>query len=171
MIPIKGVFVAYYFFCKRRLWLYAHGIQMEQTSDIVEDGRQIGETTYMDRPTRYTQLELPGIKIDFYDPKEGIVHEVKRSESIEAAHEAQVKYYLYILEEHGLLAKYGILEYPKQRHRAQVTLMDEDRHAIPIWLKRIKTIIESDLCPPVIHKPICKKCSYYDFCYVGEEVS
>lgn len=170
MKPISGTLISYLHTCQRKLWLHANEIRMEHTSDVVSDGRLIGETTYMDRPARYTQLELPGIKIDFYDPKEGIVHEVKRSESIETAHEAQVKYYLYILEQHGLPAKYGILEYPKHRHRAQVILTDEDRAEIPIWMKRIRGIIESDLCPPVIHKPICKKCSYYDFCYVGEEV-
>lgn len=167
-MTITATLINLYHFCHRELWLHANEIRMEHTSDVVADGRLIGETTYTDRPARYTQLELPGIKIDFYDPKEGIVHEVKRSESIETAHEAQVKYYLYVLEQHGLPANFAILEYPKQRHRSQVFLSDQDRIAIPLWMESIRRIVASDHCPPVINKPMCKMCAYFDLCYADE---
>ena len=35
----------------------------------------------------------------------------------------------------------------------------------------IQHIIESDDCPPLAKKSICRNCSYYDFCYADEEDS
>jgi CRISPR-associated exonuclease Cas4 len=141
---------------------------MEQNSEVVSDGKFIGETTYEQRPTKYTQVALDGIKIDFYDAKNGVVHETKRSDKMERAHVAQVKYYLYVLEQHGIAANYGILEYPKQRHTERVELTEIDKLEIRNWMAEIEEIIGREVCPPVINKPICKQCSYYDFCYVGE---
>jgi CRISPR-associated exonuclease Cas4 len=168
MKTITGVQVSYYFFCHRRLWLFSHEIRMEHTSEVVADGKFIGETAYEQRPEKYRQVELPGIKIDFYDAKAGVVYETKRSNKMERAHVAQVKYYLYVLEQHGIAANYGILEYPKQRHTERVDLTDEGRREIENWILKIEEIIGREVCPPVINKPFCKKCSYYDFCYVGE---
>lgn len=167
-MPITGTQISYFHTCLRKLWLFSNQVQMEQTSEVVADGKFIGETTYEQRPGKYTQVELPGVKIDFYDAKEGVVHETKRSDRMERAHIAQVKYYLYVLEQHGIAANYGILEYPKQRHTERVDLTDEDRREIEIWKLEIEEIVGREACPGVINKPICKQCSYHDFCYVGE---
>ena len=64
--------------------------------------------------------------------------------------------------------KRGILEYPKQRHTEGVELTDEDRTMIPKWLAEVSKIIENETCPKVINKPVCKNCSYYEFCYADE---
>jgi len=63
--------------CHRELWLHYHGIRMEQNSQTVAEGKLIGETSYPERAQKYTELALDGVKIDFYDPKEKMVHEVK----------------------------------------------------------------------------------------------
>lgn len=168
MNAITGTQVSYYHTCHRKLWLFSHEIRMEQTSDVVADGKFIGDTTYEQRPSKWTQVELPGIKIDFYDAKAGVVYETKRSDKMERAHVAQVKFYLYVLEQHGVAANYGILEYPKQRHTERVELTDGDRAEIKNWILEIEEIVGREVCPGVINKPICRQCSYYDFCYVGE---
>ena len=167
-MQITGTQISYLHTCRRKLWLFSNQIQMEQTSEVVADGKFIGETTYEQRPGKYIQVELPGVKIDFYDAKEGVVHETKRSAKMEQAHIAQVKYYLYVLEQNGIAANYGILEYPTQRHTERVDLTDEDRRDIEIWKLEIEEIVSREVCPGVINKPFCKRCSYYDFCYVGE---
>ncbi len=168
MKPITATLINIYHVCHRELWLHANGIQMEYTSDLVTEGKLIGESSYPQRNERYTELELDGIKIDFYDAKERIVHEIKKSDKIEEAHCAQVKYYLYVLERNGIAGVTGILEYPKQRHTQVVELTDMDRQQIPVWEADIKRIIQSEVCPRVIDKPVCKNCSYFDFCYVAE---
>ncbi len=165
---ITGTQVAYYHTCHRKLWLSHHYIEMEDKSDLVADGRLVGESSYKNRSDNYTQVSIDGIKIDFYDHKEGIVHETKRTNKMEPVHIAQLKYYIYILEKNGIFVRFGILEYPTQRQKVHVYLNDEDRDEIATWLKAIIDIIKSSECPEVISKPICKSCAYYDFCYINE---
>lgn len=163
-----GTHITYLQLCARKLWLFHHGIQMEHSSELVAEGRFIDETSYPQRADRWQALEIEGIKLDHYDPKLGIVREVKKSPKKEAAHVAQVKYYLFVLERNGILAKYGLLEYPKLRETTEVYLEDADRQVIPEWEKQVSAIVGSEDCPPVIHKPMCKQCAYFEFCYVEE---
>lgn len=164
-MSITATHINYYHICHRKLWLFAHGLNMEHTSDTVTAGKLIGENTYTDRATKYTELELEGIKIDYYDTRNKVVHEIKKSDKMEAAHEAQVKYYLYKLRQHGIEGATGILEYPSLRHTAQVELTDQDIVDIQRWEVEILDIINREEMPSVIHKPVCKRCSYNEFCY------
>ena len=168
MQNITATHINIYHICHRELWLHAHEIRMESGSDLVAEGKLIGETTYEDRATQYTEVEVDGIKIDFYDRKLGVVHEVKKSDRLETAYIAQVKYYLYKLEQNGIAANYGILEYPKTRKTTRVELSDTDRQCIPLWEADVRSIVAQQRCPAVIRKPFCKHCSYHDFCYVEE---
>jgi CRISPR-associated exonuclease Cas4 len=141
---------------------------MEHTSDLVYEGKLIHETTYPQRSERYTEIELGGIKIDFFDPKNNIIHEIKKSDSHEEAHAWQVKYYIYVLEQNGLQNVTGLLEYPKMREALQVTLLAPDREAIEKMIVDINQITSSASCPDRLKIAKCKNCSYYDFCWSGE---
>jgi CRISPR-associated exonuclease Cas4 len=165
---ITGTHFNYYQVCKRKLWLFANGIQMEHTSDLVYEGKLIHEESYPQRPERYEELEIDGIKIDFYDAKNKIVHEIKKSDKMETAHEWQVKYYIYVLEQKGVEGVKGILEYPSLRHTGEVVLTNDDRKKLMEIQEDIHRIIESESCPGVINGKICGQCSYYEFCYIGE---
>ena len=59
---------------------------MEQTSDLVAEGRLVHETSYPNRAARYEEVKIGGSVIDFYDPREKVVHEIKKSSSKEEAH-------------------------------------------------------------------------------------
>ncbi len=164
-MTITATHINYYHICHRKLWLFANGINMEHTSDIVTEGKLIGEHTYTDRAAKYTEVQLEGIKIDYYDARNKVVHEIKKSDKMEAAHEAQVKYYLYKLKQYGIEGATGILEYPTLRLTSQIVLTDEDVVQIQRWEADIISIISQEEMPGVIDKPVCKKCSYYEFCY------
>lgn len=168
-MQITGIHFNYYQICKRKLWLFANGINMEQTSDLVYDGKLIHEKSYPQRSERYEEVEIDGIKIDYYDARNKVIHEIKRSDKVESAHEWQVKYYIYVLEQNGIDGVTGILEYPELRQTTKVNLADADRQKIKEIEEKIEQLISSDDCPPVINAKICKSCSYYDFCYVKEE--
>ena len=168
---INATLINLYNVCKRELWLHANCIRFEHTSELVYDGNLIHEHSYPQRSERYEELGLDGIKIDFYDARNRVIHEIKRSDKVERAHEWQVKYYIYVLEENGVAGVTGILEYPTLRHTAQITLTNEDRDKIVEMKHEILKIIQSDDCPPVINARICKNCSYYEFCYVSETES
>lgn len=167
---ITGTHMAYLHLCHRKLWLFANGINMEHTSDTVAEGKLIGETSYADRATKFTEIEIGGIKIDFYDAKNKVVHEVKKSSKMEQAHIAQVQYYLYKLAQKGIEGATGVIEYPRLKQRETVgALTTSDITMIEQWEENARSIIGSSLCPGVIKAKICKQCSYFDFCYVEEE--
>lgn len=142
---------------------------MEHTSDLVYEGKMTHENSYPQRSHKYEEIELDGIKIDFYDPKNKIIHEIKKSNKLEQAHEWQLKYYIYVFEQNGIIGVTGILEYPLLRKKDTVLLNDIDREMIESMKKEIIEISESDVCPPIEKRNICKRCSYFDFCYSGEE--
>ncbi len=167
-MPITATHIAYFHTCQRKLWLFHHGIRMEHNSEIVAEGKLIGESSYQDRATKYTELEIDGVKIDHYDPKNKIIHEVKKSNKVEQAHIAQVKYYLYVLHKNGIQGASAIIEYPKSRQRQTVEWENGDENTIHQWLREIDVLLNSALCPTLLNKPICKKCSYHDFCYINE---
>jgi len=162
--------ISYFHTCHRKLWLHAHEIRMEQTSELVAEGKLIGESTYDRRSDKYTQVELDGIKIDFYDPRTHTVHETKRGRAIESAHRAQVQYYLFKLYQQGVPDATGLIEYPDLRKTETiVALTEEDRQTIARWETGVQNIVQQEACPPVIKKPYCRACAYFDLCYVGED--
>ena len=166
---ITGTHISYYFLCHRKLWLFANGISMEHNSDLVYEGKLIQESTYPQRSEKYEEVEIEGIKIDYYDPKRKVIHEVKKSDKMEAAHEWQVKYYIYVLERNGIEGVTGLLEYPKLRQTAEVLLSDRDRVELAEIVARAEGIIAGEYCPERIKLGICRNCSYFDFCWCGEE--
>ncbi len=165
---VNGTLISYYHFCKRRMWLHANGIRMEHTSETVAEGKLIGETSYPQRAEKYTEIEIGGSKIDFYDAKNKMIHEVKKSDSMEAAHEWQVKYYIWLLEQNGIEGVTGKLEYPKLRETKEILLTEEDKVYLQAVAQQIEKMVANEQSPPRINSKICKKCSYYDFCYVEE---
>lgn len=168
-MQITGTHFNYYLICHRKLWLFANGIRMENTSDLVYEGKLLHETSYPRRSEKYQEIELDGIKIDYFDPKNKIVHEIKKSDRHEEAHEWQVKYYLFVLEKNGVEGATGLLEYPKLHRTNEVLLTTPDREAIEEMIVDIGEIIRLEHCPDRLLKSQCKNCSYLDFCWSGEE--
>lgn len=165
---ISGTILNYFMVCRRKLWLFVHGVTMEQESDLVYEGKLIHENSYPERNPNYEEIELDGIKVDFYDARRHVIHEIKKSDKMEAAGLWQLKYYLYIFEEHGIKDVKGMLEFPKLRKTETVTLSDDDRKEIRKKLADIEDVCQQDSCPPLLNKGLCKQCSYYEFCYTNE---
>lgn len=141
---------------------------MESTSDLVYEGKLIHENSYSRRSSNFQEIELAGIKIDYFDKINKVVHEIKKSDSHEEAHEWQLKYYLFVLKQNGVLAT-GILEYPKLHKTQEVVLTTIDHSFISEIIEKIEIIIKSQFCPEKINKTRCKNCSYYEFCWSGED--
>lgn len=176
-MQITATHINYYHICHRKLWLFANGINMEHTSDIVTDGKLLHETSYPQRAEKNTEITLSAMhegielfgQIDFYDPKQKVVHETKRSDKVEIAHEWQVKFYLWLLLLNGIDGATATLEYLLLRQTAHLELSQEDISQLEKVIKDIAELKESEQCPPVIHAKICKSCSYYELCYITEE--
>lgn len=140
---------------------------MEQVSDLVAEGKFIHESSYPQRSWRYEEVGFDGVKVDFYDAKKKVIHEIKKSDSIEPAHVWQLKFYLYVFEKNGIEAS-GILEYPVLRKTKQIVLEDDDRCRLSDMEMEISSLMDSDECPSIEKKKYCRKCSYFDFCFSNE---
>ena len=175
-MTINATLVNLYHVCRRECWLHANGINMEHTSDTVYDGKMLHETSYPQRNEKHSELTIEASfenidlfgKIDFYDARQKIIHETKRSNKVERAHEWQVKFYLWLLRLNGIEGASAVLEYPLLRQTGHLELSEEDVLYIQGLVKDIVRLRESVSCPPAINATICKSCSYYELCYIGE---
>ncbi len=170
-MQVTGTHFNYFLVCHRKLWFFANNIQMEHTSDLVYEGKLIHESSYPQRATRYEEVEVDGIKIDYFDARNKVIHEIKKSDKLDQAHEWQLKYYIYVLKNNGIEGVSGILEYPKLRKREEVLLSTVDEQRIFEMVDEIKQLTGRDQAPQLQKKTICRKCSYYDLCYAGEAES
>lgn len=168
-MQITGTHFNYYRICHWKLWLFANGITMEHGSELVHVGKLIHESSYPQRSAKYEEVEIDGIKVDYYDAKNKVIHEIKKSNKLDEAHVWQLKYYMSVFERHGIAGVKGVLEYPELRMKQDVILTDDDRKEIEKVLERISAIIDSEECPSLCKKGYCKNCSYYELCFASEE--
>ena len=79
-------------------------------------------------------MEIDGIKVDYYDAKKKVIHEIKKSNKVDKAHEWQLKYYMYVFEQHGIDGVKGILEYPLLRKTKEVIYFNTiNLHFLILW--------------------------------------
>lgn len=156
-----GTQVNYYFVCKRKLWLFSHGMEQESESDLVMLGKLLHEYCYQ---RELKEVQVGRIKIDFFG-KGGEVHEVKRSRKIEDAHIHQLLYYLYYLKNVMGVDVKGVLHYPLLRKRIEIRLGDEEKERVEWVLKRIGEIISLPIPPQPSWIKACKFCAYCELCW------
>ena len=160
---ITGMMFYYYFVCHRKLWYFTHELTFEDGNEDVAIGRLIDENSYS-KNSKHIMIDNT-INVDFIKEWK-ILHEIKKQKSIEEAAEWQVKYYLYFLKKRGIMVEKGILVYPKLRERKEIFLLDKDIERIEHILKNIEKIIKNESPPELKKLKICKKCAYYEYCYI-----
>ena len=162
-IRVTGVMINYYFICKRKLWYFSHGIQMEQEHDNVIIGKLIDENSY---GKEKKHILIDGIiNIDFMDGMK-VIHEVKKSKSIEEAAQWQLKYYIYYLKKKGIDGVKGVIDYPTLKQRVKIELTQEDEVEVEKILEEIQGIVSDSKIPDLLNNKVCKSCAYYEMCYV-----
>lgn len=160
---ITGVMIYYYFVCSRKLWYFCHQINMEDENENVQLGKLLDENSYK-RDDKH--IEIDGIiNIDFIHEKNEL-HEIKKSKSIEEAGIWQVKYYLYCLKKRNVDGLHGVIDYPLLKKNVDVELSDEDCKKLDDIIKEIISVKNQEYPPKLEEKKICKKCAYYDLCFI-----
>lgn len=160
---ISGTMFYYYFVCKRKLWFFSNGIQLEEDNEDVILGKLIDENSYS-KELKHISIDNT-VNIDFIKDWK-ILHEVKKQKSIEEAGIWQLKYYLYFLKIRGIKIEKGILDYPKLKKREEVFLSKDDEKKIKEILSEIKKITLMEKPPELEKLKICKKCAYFEYCYI-----
>ena len=163
MKKITGIMVNYYFVCKRKLWYFSNNVTMEHTSDLVGMGKLIDENSYGREKKSILIDEM--INVDFLKDWK-IIHEVKKSSKLDEPGKWQLKYYIWVFRNKGVDIEKGILDYPKLRRREEVFLTETEEEELLKVLDEIEDVIKQGLPPKVINKGMCKKCAYYELCYI-----
>lgn len=160
---ITGMMIYYYFVCKRKLWYFCHELNMENENENVVIGKILDENSYS-RETKHINID-DTITIDFIKEK-NIIHEVKKSRAIEEAGIWQTKYYLYYLKKRGANILKAEIDYPLLKQNIEVTLNTEDTEYIEKIIAEIQNIKNMEHPKQLVNLKICKKCAYFDLCYI-----
>ena len=163
MKDITGIMIYYYFICKRKLWYFCNNINMEQNSELVALGKIIDKSSYK-REEKGILIDNT-INIDFIKNK-AVLHEIKKSKSIEEAGIWQTKYYMYYLNKRGVENISAEIDYPLLKETKTISLEENDKIFLDEVIKDIQKIISEDKVPNISKNNICKKCSYHDLCYI-----
>ena len=153
-MQITGIMVYYYFVCKRKLWYFFNKINMEQNSELVSIGKIIDETTY--KKEKKGILIDNTINIDFIE-NGAILHEVKKTKSIEEAAIWQIKYYMYYLKEKGVKNVQAEIHFPLLHRTEHINLEKNDKIILKKVIQEIEEICKNDRIPKKIESKICKK--------------
>ncbi|UJG42620.1 MAG: CRISPR-associated protein Cas4 [Candidatus Heimdallarchaeum endolithica] len=162
----RGLQINYSIVCKTKLWLFSYNMGMEQSSEEVRLGSFIHEVTY---PRMKKNIIVDNkIAIDFLKKGEKLIlHEIKKSQSLEDAHKYQLYYYIYYLKRTKKIELVeGIIDYPLVKKRINLTLNAEIEKKLENILAEIKEILAMPSPPKPEKKSYCRKCAYFEFCWV-----
>lgn len=160
-LNFTGTEVGYYFICRKKLWWFNHGIQMETESDRVKLGKVVHENSY-ERRNREISIDNK-IVLDWQS--DGVIHEVKLTDKMESAHEFQLLYYIYYLKQKGVENLTGQIDYPKLRQTKTVELNERNSIELETALAEMQKIIDAESPPEVEYMKICRQCSYAELCW------
>lgn len=162
---INGTLINYYFHCKRKCYLHGNRLNLEDNSEIVKIGKSLHEEKAADADN--TELTIDNIKLDKLTGE--YLTEIKKSDAEKEASEWQLLYYLKVLKEKGIVRK-GKLEFIEKNKTSRkivfVELTDEKEERLESIEREIRTLLLKGQVPDVEAKPNCKKCAYYEYCYI-----
>lgn len=164
MNNITGTIINYYFHCKTQMWLHANRINLEDNSEDVRMGKVLHEIK--EEKSKQTEIKIDNIKIDRIT-KDYLI-EFKKSDSDPQAVKWQVLLYLYKLKQKGI-QRLGKIEYfeKNKEQKSEILELDEvnEKELLSV-LADIEKLILSDVPPPPKFENKCKKCAYYEYCFI-----
>ena len=160
---ITGTIINYYFHCKTQMWLHYHKINLEDNSEDVRIGKVLHEIN----EDKVNEVSFESIKVDKIT-KDYVV-EVKKSDSDVESAKGQLLFYLYTLKRKGIVKKgrLEVFEKNKQSKKRFEIILDEENEAkINKIIKEVETIIEQKEPLKAVFQSKCKKCAYYEYCFI-----
>lgn len=163
-MKVNGTLINYFIHCKRQCYLFGNRINLEDNSENVK----IGKILHEERAQKdNTEIAIENIKLDKLTKE--YLTEVKKSDADIEASKWQLLLYLKILKDKGIVRK-GRLEFIEKKKLTKKTIILELTPEIEDLLNKhiqaIEKLLLSDNVPSVLNKAICKKCAYYEYCYI-----
>lgn len=162
---INGTIINYYFHCKRQCYLHGNRLNMEDNSEQVKIGKAIHEERAENKNN--TEIAIDNIRLDKLIKE--YLTEVKKSDADAEAAKWQLLYYLKVLKTKGVIRK-GKLEFAEKNKKDKkiiiIELTDEVEKELDKYIDEIEQLLNQDRIPECINKSTCKKCAYYEYCYI-----
>jgi len=164
LTKITGTLINYYFHCQTQCWLHANRLNLEDNSEDVRIGKVLHQIN--EEKAKKSEIKIDNIAIDKLT-KEYLV-EFKKSDSDPEAVKWQVLLYMYKLKQKGIERK-GRVEYHEKNHNTKSEILELDaqnERALLEVLEVITKLINTPTPPPPVFKNKCKKCAYYEYCFI-----
>jgi len=162
---VNGTLINYFFHCKRQCYLHGNRLNLEDNSESVKVGRAIHkekEEKLMDSEIGIENIRLDGLTSKY-------LVEIKKSDADIEASKWQLLFYLKILKDKGIErdGKLVFVEKNKQSKNIIYVYLTEDNIVkLEKYIAEINDLLTGEKIPDVINSSSCKKCSYYEYCFI-----
>ncbi len=163
-MKINGTLINYYFHCKRQCYLHANRLNFENDSEDVHIGKVLHE---INDQSEENEVSVDNIKLDKLTQE--YIIELKKSDADIEASKWQLLYYLKILKDKGIERKGKLIFDEKNKQNKKILifeLTEDDIEQLKILVSNIEQLVMSDSVPDVEKNLKCKKCAYYEYCYI-----
>lgn len=131
----------------------------------VKIGKAIHEEKAADKSN--SEIAIDNIRLDKLTKE--YLTEVKKSDADVEAAKWQLLYYLKVLKNKGIVRK-GKLEFVEKNKSDKkvmiLELTEELENELDGYVNEIQELIASDKPPEILNSSKCKKCAYYEYCYI-----
>lgn len=162
---VNGTLINYYIHCQRQCYLHGNRINLEDNSERVKIGKAIHEERAA--KSENSEIAIENIRLDKLT--KDYLTEVKKSDADIEASKWQLFYYLKILKGKGIVRK-GRLEFVEKKKSEKKILILElseiEEQQLDYYVQQIEQLLDSDQVPEPLNLPKCKKCAYYEYCYI-----
>lgn len=163
-MKVNGTLMNYYFHCKRQCYLFGNRLNLEDNSEEVKIGKALHEEK---KTAENTEIAIENIRLDKLTSE--YLTELKKSDADETAAKWQLLYYLSVLKKKGIIRK-GKLEFAEKSKGNKKTMIleltQEKEQELAKYIQEIEQLLVRSELPPVLNEPQCKKCAYYEYCYI-----
>lgn len=163
-MKVNGTLINYFVHCKRQCYLHGNRLNMEDNSELVKVGKALHDVRNDEHDK---EIEIENIKVDKLT--RDYLIEVKKSDADQEAAKWQLLFYLSVLKSKGIVrkGKLQIMEKNKSKVKTMVLeLSEENEKELREMSDEIGALIAGEAIPPVLNKASCKKCAYYEYCYI-----
>ncbi len=161
---MNGTLINYFFHCRRQCYLHGNRMNLEDNSEQVKIGKALhDEKGEKDN----AEIALENIRLDRLT--EEYLTEMKKSDADVEAAKWQLLFYLKVLKDKGIIRK-GKLEFVEngksERKILYFELTEEIEKELQEYIQEIEELLEQPEVPAILNKAGCKKCAYYEYCYI-----
>ena len=164
-MQVNGTLINYYFHCRRQCYLHGNRLNLEDNSEQVKIGKAIHEEKATD--SKNSEIAIDNIRLDRLTKE--YLTEVKKSDADVEAAKWQLLFYLKVLKSKGIERK-GRLEFVEKNKKNKkvmiVELTEEIEKELDNYISSIEQLLVQEKPPECIQTNTCKKCAYYEYCYI-----